>query len=61
MDLDDISFEDWLISNGQSRNSIETFWGFFVLAALNISAKKASAAQAAFLFRRALFGKFDAP
>ena len=60
MDLDDISFEDWLISNGQSRNSIDTFWGFFVLAALNISAKKASAAQAAFLFRRGLFGKFDA-
>ncbi len=58
--LDDTSFEEWLISNGQSKNSIDTFWGFFVLAALNISAKKASAAQAAFLFRRGIFGKFDA-
>ena len=58
--LDDISFDKWLKENGQTQNSIDVFWGFFVLAALNISVEKASAAQAAFLFRRGLFGNSDA-
>ncbi len=58
--LDDISFEDWLKDNGQTQNAIRNFWGFFVLAALNIDVKNASTAQAAFLFRRGLFGNNDA-
>ena len=59
INLDNISFEEWLKNNGQTQNSIEVFWGFFVLAALNISIKKASTAQAAFLFRKGLFGNND--
>jgi len=60
MELDDVSFEEWLKSNGQTQTSIDIFWGFFVLAALNISAKNASTSQAVFLFKRGLFGNFDA-
>ena len=58
--LDNIPFDKWLLDNGQTQNSIDVFWGFFVLAALNTSISKASTAQAAFLFRRGLFGKSDA-
>jgi len=57
--LDDISFEEWLKNNGQTQNSIDIFWGFFVLAALNISITEASASQAAFLFRKGLFSNND--
>ena len=60
INLDGISFEKWLKENGQTQNSIDVFWGFFVLAALNLSVKEASTAQAAFLFRKGLFGNPDA-
>lgn len=59
-ELDDILFIDWLKKNGQTDRAIERFWGFFVLAALNISIQEASAAQACMLFKKGLFGEADA-
>jgi len=58
--LDDVLFVDWLKENGQTERAIERFWGFFVLAALNISIQEASAAQACMLFKNGLFGEADA-
>lgn len=60
LELDNVPFKEWLLDNGQTEKSIDVFWGFFVLAALNISVEQASTAQAAFLFRRGIFGKNDA-
>jgi squalene-associated FAD-dependent desaturase len=54
--LDDLNFEQWLIEKGQSQRAIDRFWGFFVLAALNIPVSQASAGLSAFLFQRGLFG-----
>jgi zeta-carotene desaturase len=59
-DFDDISFEQWLVSKGQTKRAIERFFGFFTLAALNIDIKEASAAQGIMLFRHGLFGSADA-
>lgn len=58
--LDNILFVDWLKQNGQTDRAIDRFWGFFVLAALNISIHEASAAQACMLFKNGLFGEADA-
>ena len=58
--LDGTSFADWLADHRQSERAIRRFWGFFTLAALNLPAEEASAAQAAFLFREGLFGDADA-
>ena len=58
--LDDMNFVDWLKKNGQTERAIERFWGFFVMAALNIKIEEASAAQACFLFKNGLFGNADA-
>ena len=58
--IDSISFVDWLNNHGQTKQSIDRFWGFFVLAALNIPIEQASAAQACMLFRNGLFGDADA-
>lgn len=54
--LDDKPFLEWLKENGQTEAAISRFWGFFVLAALNIPVDMASTAQAAFLYQRGLFG-----
>ena len=59
-ELDDISFEDWLVSKGQTKRAISRFFGFFTLAALNVDIGEASAAQGIMLFRHGLFGKTDA-
>jgi len=58
--LDNITFLEWLKQNGQTKQSIERFWEFFVLAAINIEIEKVSAAQACMLFRRGLFGSKEA-
>ncbi len=58
--LDDISFYDWLIEHGQTFEAIERFWGFFILAALNIEVKEASAAQGCMLYKTGIFGSSDA-
>ena len=58
--LDDITFEKWLESKGQTPRAIERFFGFFTLAALNLKVSEASAAQGVMLFRNGLFGARDA-
>ena len=58
--LDDITFEKWLESKGQTPRAIERFFGFFTLAALNLKISEASAAQGVMLFRNGLFGARDA-
>lgn len=58
--LDDITFEEWLESKGQTPRTIERFFGFFTLAALNLNISEASAAQGVMLFRNGLFGARDA-
>jgi squalene-associated FAD-dependent desaturase len=58
--LDDITFEKWLESKGQTPRAIERFFGFFTLAALNLKISEASAAQGVMLFRSGLFGAKDA-
>lgn len=59
-ELDHISFYDWLLELGQTRDSIEKFWGFFILAALNIDVKEASAAQGCMLYKTGIFGSNEA-
>ena len=59
-ELDDQTFHEWLIEQGQTEKSIEVFWGFFILAALNIDAKEASAAQGCMLYKTGLFGSKEA-
>ena len=59
-EFDDITFKEWLESKGQTQKAIERFFGFFTLAALNISIEEVSAAQGIMLFRHGLFGKADA-
>ena len=58
--LDDITFEKWLESKGQTPRAIERFFGYFTLAALNLKISEASAAQGVMLFRNGLFGARDA-
>lgn len=58
--LDDIPFDEWLRSNGQTEQAINRFWGFFVLAALNLPIEEASTAVAALLYKRGLFGSAHA-
>ena len=60
MDLDDIPFDEWLRNNGQTERAIERFWGFFVLAALNLPIEEASTSVCILLFKRGLFGSADA-
>lgn len=59
-DLDNITFEKWLESKGQTPRTIERFFGFFTLAGLNLNISEASAAQGVMLFRNGLFGERDA-
>jgi len=54
-DLDTQDFKSWLIERGQTERTINRFWGFFVLAALNTNIDEASASLSAFLFQRGLF------
>ncbi len=54
-DIDNLDFRSWLIERGQTERSINRFWGFFVLAALNTNIDEASASLSAFLFQRGLF------
>ncbi len=58
--LDEQIFIDWLFENGQTERAVIRFWNPLVRAALNIDSTEASAASAAFLFRRGLFGEPDA-
>jgi squalene-associated FAD-dependent desaturase len=58
--LDEVSFYDWLIEHGQTQDAIEKFWGFFILAALNIDVKEASAAQGCMLYKTGIFGSNEA-
>jgi hypothetical protein len=58
--LDGIKFSDWLTQQRQSDAAISRFWGYFTLAALNLTAAEASTCQAAFLFKEGLFGAKDA-
>lgn len=60
LDLDDIPFDEWLRNNGQTERAIERFWGFFVLAALNLSIEEASSSVCILLFKRGIFGSADA-
>ncbi len=57
--LDDVPFDKWLRENGQTENSIKTFWEFFVKAALNTTIDEASANQAIMLFQYGLFNESD--
>ncbi len=59
MELDNISFEQWLKNNGQTDDSIRIFWEFFVKAALNTTIAEASANQAIMLFKYGLFNDVD--
>ena len=59
IELDDISFEQWLKNNGQTDDSIRIFWEFFVKAALNTTIAEASANQAIMLFQYGLFNDVD--
>ena len=54
-EIDTQDFRSWLVKKGQTERSIERFWGFFVLAALNTNIDEASASLSAFLFQRGLF------
>lgn len=47
--LDDVTFEDWLRSRGQSADTIREFWDFLVIPTLNCRADEASARQALFV------------
>jgi squalene-associated FAD-dependent desaturase len=58
--LDGVKFTDWLNQQRQSDAAISRFWGYFTLAALNLTAAEASTCQAAFLFKEGLFGAKDA-
>lgn len=59
-DLDDLSFQEWLEINGQSKRAISRFWNPISKLALNVDSSKSSAASAIFLFRKALLGKVNA-
>ena len=47
--LDDVTFEEWLRSRGQSADTIREFWDFLVIPTLNCRADEASARQALFV------------
>lgn len=47
--LDDMTFEEWLRSHGQSPDTIREFWDFLVIPTLNCRAGQSSARQALFV------------
>ena len=54
--LDEISFGDWLIQNGESHAAIEKLWNLIVLPTINVDAMDASLKLAAKVFNTALLG-----
>jgi squalene-associated FAD-dependent desaturase len=58
--LDDRSFQDWLVSHGQSAAAIDALWNLITVAALNTDAANASLALCAMVFRTALLQRADA-
>jgi squalene-associated FAD-dependent desaturase len=54
------SFRDWLTSHGQSPAAIEALWELIGRPTLNLSARDASLAAAAFVFRVGLLERADA-
>ncbi len=57
--LADRSFADWLAEHGQGAAARRALWEFVVLPTLNCTADEASAADALFVFRRALLQRAD--
>lgn len=60
LSLADRSFADWLTEHGQGGRARRALWDFVVLPTLNCTAEEASAADALFVFRRALLQRADA-
>ncbi|MCI0342846.1 MAG: hydroxysqualene dehydroxylase HpnE [Planctomycetales bacterium] len=52
--LDDRTFEDWLRQNGQSPRAIRRFWDVFILAAVNLPSREASAGLCLTVFAESL-------
>jgi squalene-associated FAD-dependent desaturase len=57
--LDDITFGDWLTSNGQSEHAVDRLWNLIALPTLNLSAAQASLALAVQVFRVGLLDRSD--
>lgn len=57
--LDNISFGDWLVSQGQSERAIERLWDLIALPTLNVPAREASLALATKVFRVGLLDRCD--
>ncbi len=55
VELDDITFAEWLIAHGQTPGAIERFWDLIVLPTCNDRSDRVSAALAAFVFQEGFF------
>jgi squalene-associated FAD-dependent desaturase len=57
--LDEVSFGDWLVSQGQSPRAIERLWDLIALPTLNVPAREASLGLATKVFRVGLLDRAD--
>ncbi|MGD0942738.1 MAG: hydroxysqualene dehydroxylase HpnE [Acidimicrobiales bacterium] len=58
--LDNVSFGDWLKSQGQSERAVERLWNLIALPTINLPAGEASLALATKVFRVGLLDRSDA-
>ena len=58
--LDDVTFGDWLAEHGQRNAALHALWDLIALPTLNLSAKDASLALAAMVFKTGLLEEADA-
>jgi squalene-associated FAD-dependent desaturase len=58
--LDNVSFGDWLKSQGQSERAVERLWNLIALPTINLPAGEASLALATKVFRVGLLDRADA-
>jgi squalene-associated FAD-dependent desaturase len=60
LELDRISFGQWLARHGQGPQAVSALWDLIALPTLNVAAEEASLALAAFVFDRGLLAAPDA-
>jgi squalene-associated FAD-dependent desaturase len=60
LELDRVTFGDWLARHGQGPAAVGALWDLIALPTLNVAAAQASLALAAFVFRTGLLAATDA-